>query len=375
MTVSWRDIEQRLGFPGAEQFARAVVAPHLSDIVPEPPTENGTPGDLQLPMGVAFAMFIVAFLIVGALLPDNWAGEVLKFILFPLLFLGALGGSVYLFKNRFLEMLTRGQERFILRSKALTQLAEQLDLTYVPSPGGAPKLLKLMAAFPLAPEALREAALVLDDHGGMEAPLDIARRSGALVDAATVIGSREQKEKYFVQQASYQQVEDGFQGKRGDLSFSAFEWIESVDDAPNVYHLALVLAAPTRLCGLTQFRSKGTGWPGTPTDQPLKKVSLGSSDFDARFRLRSTDQVEARVIFNPAVIERVIAFAHGEKVRAVAFEDHLVFDVAGSDRFALVDLVTGAWSDQSIRETFVNVAELLELVDAIAHAFMLRGDR
>ena len=60
-------------------------------------------------------------------------------------------------------------------------------------------------------------------------------------------------------------------------------------------------------------------------------------------------------------------------MRAVAFDEHLVIDVAGQDRFAMVDLITGAWSDESIAATMTNVAEMLELADAVAHAFKLRA--
>jgi hypothetical protein len=101
-------------------------------------------------------------------------------------------------------------------------------------------------------------------------------------------------------------------------------------------------------------------------------VDLGPKAFDALYRLRASDQVEARALFNPAVIERVIALAHGGKFRAVARQQHLVFDFASeANRFHLIDLITGEWSDETIRQTHADLAEALALVDALGHAFML----
>ncbi len=88
--------------------------------------------------------------------------------------------------------------------------------------------------------------------------------------------------------------------------------------------------------------------------------------------MRTTDQVEARTVFDPAVIERVAELGRGEKVRAVAFENHLVIDIKGIDRFAMVDLVTGEWSSQTISDSMINIAEMLETVSAIANAFRLK---
>ena len=101
-------------------------------------------------------------------------------------------------------------------------------------------------------------------------------------------------------------------------------------------------------------------------------MDLVPDTFNEYFRLRSTDQVEARTIFNPAVVERVLALAHGQPFRAVAQEEGLVFDFVGDNRFALIDLKTGEWNDETIKQSVTDVAELLELVDTLAHAFMVR---
>ena len=151
-----------------------------------------------------------------------------------------------------------------------------------------------------------------------------------------------------------------------------FEWVESVSEAPDLNHLVIVLAAPLRLHGVTQLRARKYVWPQDPNGTPLEDVDLGPKAFDALYRLRGSDQVEARALFNPAVIERVIALAHGGKFRAVARQQHLVFDFAGeANRFHLIDLVTGEWNDETLRQTHADLAEALALVDALGHAFML----
>jgi hypothetical protein len=168
------------------------------------------------------------------------------------------------------------------------------------------------------------------------------------------------------------QIEDGFEGTRAGLTFSMFEWVESVSEAPDIYHLVIVLEAPLRLHGVTHLRARKTSWPQDPNGTPMQDVDLGPRSFDALYRLKASDQVEARAIFNPAVIERVIALANGGPFRAVARQQHLVFDFAGeANRFHLIDLITGHWSDNTVRQTHADLAEALALVDALGHAFML----
>ena len=268
---------------------------------------------LELPMTIAFFSFIPVFLAVNFILPDNVIGVFFRFLLFPLLFLGMFVGAMFLFKGRVAEALTKGKERFVARAKALSLLAAELDLTYVPAPGGAPKVLKALARQTWAPAALKEATDVIDDHGGMDEALNIARSSGAMSSDVHVVGSPEQKEKYLAQQASMQQVEDGFYGTRHGVSFSAFEWIESQEDAPNIYHLTLVFKTPRTLYGVTQLRTRHIAWPSVDSALDLKPVRVVAPAFEDRFRMRSTDQVEARYLFDPVVIERVANLAAWRK--------------------------------------------------------------
>lgn len=372
--TDWTDISRRLGISDAKDFAQREMVPHLESLPVERLKKDGAHENrLELPLTVGFFGFIVAFFALHIVLPGNFIGVLARFTLFPVMFLGCVAGAFFLYKERLVEALTRGKVRYVAQAKALSVLGRKLGLTYVPSPGGAPSALKVVARQRWAPAILKDATAVIDDHGGMDAPLDIAKRSGALMSDVTVLGSRDQKEKYLEQQAAWRQVEDGFQGARGGVPFSAFEWVESVDEAPDIYHLAMVFASPYRLRGVTQLRSRHIGWPGAREDLKLKPVGVVAPAFEDRFRMRTSDQMEARLVFDTVVLDRVAALAQGEKSRAVAFDDHLVIDVAGENRFAMVDLVTGAWSEETIATSMINIADMLALADAVAHAFKLRA--
>lgn len=370
----WSGIGQRLGLADLQGFVHREVIPEIRDVPQVERGRNGRPKTrLELPLSLGFGLFIALFLSTGAFLDDTFIGVALRFLLFPVLFLGCIALMVYLFRGRFLAALMAGQTRFIARSGALTRIAGALGLTYIPAPGGAPPALKWIAGLPIAPQEIRQAAETLDAHGGMDAPLAVARRSGALADHVTVIASQETRERYLSQAAANVRVEDGFEGQRGGVPFSAFEWVESESEAPDIYHLTLVFEAPYRLQGVTQLRTRKIAWPAVPGGQALAPVRLGIPAFEERFRIRASDQVEAHMIFDPAVVERLAALAHTNPLRAVAFETHLVVDVAGEDRFNLVELTTGAWSEDQIAATLAQIADMLELADAVSRAFRLRA--
>lgn len=365
--IDWTEIGLRLELRDPANFVETKIVPLLEAVPAERLSSKGKRRNrLELPMTLAMVGFgatQVALMISGI-------HGLITFILFLPLFFGWTLAVLFLFRGRFASAFLDGRERFIIRSKSLSRLANELALEYVPSPGGAPEALKLIAKQKFAPNALKEACEVLDAHGGMDEALATARRSGTMV-LGTVLGNKDQREKHYDAAAKNVQVEDGFQGALAGIEFSAFEWKESKDDASPIYHLVIVVRAPHRLHGITQLRTRNISWPGGHPDARFHSVGVVAPEFESRFRMRTTDQVEARTVFDPAVIERVAELGHGEKVRAVAFEDHLVIDVEGTDRFAMVNLVTGEWNSQTIADSMMHVAEMLELVKAIANVFRL----
>lgn len=373
MTMSWDEIERQEGFAGARRRAETEVVPALEKVPRDPIDPARQKKLITRGMSGAFFSFVIIFFVLDVILPRGALWEVIRFISFPLLFFGCIAAGLFFLRDKLARMFLDAQVRLGLKTEAMRALAAPLGLTYVPAPGGAPKGLEWLAGQAWAPSALRQAADTLNESGGMDEAVRIARDSGLLIESNVyVIGSPEQKAKYADYAASVRQIEDGFHGERGGVRFDMFEWVEKVDEAPDLIHLIIVLAAPLRLQGRTELRSRKTGWPQDPQGRSLQEVDLGPRAFDALYRLRATDQVEARAIFNPAVIERVIALSHGGKFRAVAQDTRLAFDFASeANRFQLVDLITGEWSDETIRTTHADLAEALALVDTLAHAFMV----
>ncbi|MBA4226950.1 MAG: hypothetical protein C0456_09995 [Hyphomonas sp.] len=371
MGMGWDEIEKIDGFAGLRAHAETNVLPLLENAGLTASDGARLKRRLSRAVSGGFIAFVLSFLLVQALLPDSWWGETLVFILFPLLFLGCLLGSLLLYWRSFLRLVLDAKTRFLVRARALSALGEPLGLSYVAMPGGMPPALKWLAGQSWAPAELKDAAGALEQAGGMEEAVAAARDAGLMIESNVyVIGSAEQKAQYQETAARHAQVEDGFHGRRGGIDFELFEWVERVEKAPSIHHLVIVLEAPLTLHGVTQLRARKTGWP-QDTAAGFTEVDLGPRAFGELYRLRSTDQVEARAIFNPAVIERVIALAEGGAFRAVGKGSRLVFDFPGADRFALIDLVTGAWSPETLERTASDLAAALALVDTLAHAFML----
>jgi hypothetical protein len=373
MSMGWDDIERHPGFAGARARAAREIPPLLGEVKPEKARPNRQKDIIQGFLVVPFGLFVVTFITLDFTLPQTPLWIFVRFLLFPVLFLTYMAIALFLMRGKILQLLTEAQARLRQKSAAMRTIAVPLGLDYVPAPGGAPKGLEWLAKQSWAPAALREAATTLNEAGGMDDAVAAVREAGLLIESNVyVVGTPEQKARYYDQAAGIRQMEDGFQGVRAGLRLSMFEWVEKVDEAPDVIHLMIVLDAPLRLQGLTQLRARKTGWPQDPKGRTLQDVDLGPKAFDALYRLRATDQVEARAIFNPAVIERVIALAHGGRFRAVAQYQSLVFDFAGAaNRFQLIDLLTGAWSEETIQQTHADLAEALALVDTLAHAFMV----
>jgi len=373
MTMGWDNIERQEGFAGAQLAAAREVRPILERVKLDPINPDRQKKIISRFMIAPFILFGVTFMTLDLMLPDTGWFEFLQFLLFPILFIAYMAAGVFLMRGQLAKLFVEAQARLALKAEAMNRIAAPLGLRYVPAPGGAPKGLEWLSQQSWAPAILREATVSLNAAGGMDDAVAVVRESGLLIEGNTyVFGTPEQKAKYNEQASGMRQIEDGFEGRRAGLDFSMFEWVESVSDAPDVYHLMIVLAAPLRLHGVTQLRARKTSWPQDPNGTPMQDVDLGPKAFDSLYKLRSSDQVEARAIFNPAVIERVIALAHGNPFRAVARAGHLVFDFASeANRFHLIDLITGVWNDETLNQTYSDLAEALALVDTLGHAFML----
>ncbi len=370
--MKWREIESVAGFEGAQIFARQTIYPILEKGADNLKKPDGNPIlAFQGPFIVAFIITILADNLLLAFLPHSMFRSVLFFILFPVIFIGAIMLMFRLFRNRIVDLITAAKSSFIVRAKAMEEVANFLGLVYTPAPGGAPSTLKSFSSWVGKPQKLEELIALLEKSGGLDDAIENATRAGLMLSNTIILAKAENKQRDIRRQIEMQNLQDGFTGTYAGVNFTAFEWVQSMDEADDIHHLVLVLPTPSRLRSITELRTRETDWPYSGISHNFTSVDLGARAFKDIFKIRSTDQTEARHVFNPAVMERLIALAGENKMRAVAFAEGLVVDLAGRDRFALSDQVTGAWSEASVQQTFSDMAGLLELVKASAHSFMV----
>ncbi len=362
--------------PSLEAIARAAITPDLPESAADPVTLARKDNGLSRYIFSGFAFFVISFITLETLIPNTVLGEVLTFMMFPVLFIACMAAALWLARHKIAALILRSQRAFIARAKAWLAIANATGVTYVPAPGGAPEGLRWLAKQKWASAHLGPLAQMLDDHDGMDAAVAAAREAGIFLRNMSVLGKPDEKAKLVQQLNQNQSTEDGFEGSRGGVRFSLFEWGEDQDDAPDIYHLVLVLTAPTRLQGVTQVRTRKGRWPLVADEKPLAGIDLGARTFSQRFDVRGQDQVEARALLNPAVMERLLAVPEAEEIVIVAKGAHVVIDIAadaGRNRFNLVDIRAAVWNDETIKTGVADFGEALNLVDAFAHALMVRA--
>lgn len=370
MVGDWDDIEKIDGFAGVGARINENVRPILAQM----PTEEAGGDQLKKRFNrwglIGMFVFVLAFGVVSGILPDVWWGTVLQFIAFPFLFFGSMALMMWINRPALFAFLVRAGERFHVQSAAWREIVGPLDLEYVAVPGKLPYGLGWVGRQSWAPPEVREMIGRIDQETGMETAVAVAKDAKLLMQDVIVIGSAAQKEA--IANSQMERIEDGFHGRRAGIKFDMFEWVEPVDEAPDKYHLIIVLDAPIRLSGVTELRSRKLSWLGLFGDSDMQPVDLAAKEFTDAYRLKSTDQTEARALFNPLVMARVIDLAHGGAFRSVAKGEHLVFDFVGDNRFNISDLGTGAWDESKLFTAVRDLAEALELVDALGNAFMVR---
>lgn len=354
-----------------ERLIEAEIKPLLAQVKQEKLTKDGTPQQLKLPVFLGFGIFIALFIGTKIALPNNGIGEVLTFIAFPILFFGTFLAMGFLFRDRLAELFVKGKHNFLLRTKIMVKLSTALGLDYIAVPGGPSPSLKTFANWSKCPQVIKDAVKVMEENSGLGDASDIIRASGLAVPNAVFIGSEDSKARYFEENLDEQQFEDGFTGVRGNIPFAAVEWTERDDDF-STHHLLIALTLPTKLTGRVEFKNKAGKWPMTHPQRKHDKVKLLSRQFAKAYQVRADDQMEARLIFDPAVIERLTAYSAHGAVRGVAFENHLVVDLIGDNRFDILDVMTGEHNEDRIRKTLNDFDDMLGFVDAISAAFPVK---
>lgn len=372
--MDWTELEARLNAQDLKAFVDGHVIPQLSELDTESETVGGPPKSLTRAITICFFAFVVSFMIIESLLPRSALGIISGFVIFPVLFFGFMALGVYSMRNTIADFITKAQNNFIIRNAALGRIAAHLDLVYVPMPGGPSKGLKLFAKWKHCPGKIKDVVEMMDSESGLQFQSDVIRKSGMVIPSDVVIGSEESKTKYYETAQENLQFEDGFSGSRNGVDFAVMEFEERHDEV-SYHHLLIHLTLPHSLTSWVEFKNKAGKWPKSRPNVDLKKVTVPYSPFSKAYDIRASDQTEARLVFDPVVIEALSQFAANAPSRGVAFDNHLVFDVRGENRFELVDVATGVWSEESLKQTFTDIADMLALVDAVSHSFVSKTRR
>lgn len=367
----WTEIERRLKIEGLKAFIDKDVIPPLTELDAAPETRNGLPKSLSRPFLVGMVGFMICFVIFESLLPRNTLGTVIGFILFLPLFFLFMALTIYVMRGKISDFIAKAQSNFLTRSQILGRIAERLGMAYVPTPGGASKALLTIAKWKHCPQKVKDVVAMMESQSGLQFQSDVIRRSGLTMPSEIVLGSEAFKTKRYDNEQDNIQFQDGFSGTRNGMDFAVMEWEEKYDDYSH-HHLLIHLTLPHNLTSWVEFKNKASKWPPSRPNVSLKKVAIPYSPFSKAYDVRASDQTEARLVFDPVVIESLSRFAADDPVRGVAFENNLVFDIRGENRFEIVNFATGKWSEDSIMQTFLDIAQMLELVDATANNFAIK---
>ena len=368
--LNWTEIEQRAPRRGLTSLVNQTVKPVIESAPTEALDKNNNVKGVGPASIMVMALFMSLFALASYLLPDVWWGTTLQFIVFPILFLLSIAVIAFAFKKQLVDSITRTIHRRAARHISLRHIAEHFGLEYSACPAGPNFAEAWLLRQSWLPRDIKDAA-ALEEPSIVLPAVEIAKDAGILLPMRVLMSTEEQRTAYRSSAINRADITDGFYGERAGVKFNMFEWSEEVNDN-RVHHLTIVLNAPTRLLGYTELRARKIGWLPRERSKALKTVGVPSSQFKSDFKIRTSDQVEARTLFDPIVIENIMALGNGSAFRAVGFADHIVFDFPGNDRFALVDILTGQWSDASLRSGLTDILHALELVDNIGAMFRLK---
>lgn len=367
---SWDTLERRDGFSGLQEIAVRDTLPKLKDAKPR--LANTSPIN-ALYGGGCFVAFTGLLVLIGL---SSTFGVFGFFIGLVIAFFMARPSIAKIARIQIDRMIAD----LSFRNAVFEPLASHVGLTYVAAPGGGQGIVAQQSKEGFFQASFKRLHEALDAFSGQDEAVAAARASG-LVELATVIhigGADEETKK--ARETGLTRLEDGFAGEHAGLHFDAFEVVRSPRHAKDghVYEadhaLLIVLELPRPLQSTTQLRSKKIGWHKPGEADRLERVRLESNDFEDDFQVRSNDQVEARFVFTPDVMARVIDLAHGEQVRATAQGDHLVVALEGPNRFDLTSQDTGLDGDAAIRLAIQQIGEMLDLVETVADVFGIRDE-
>ncbi len=362
----WTDIEDKLGLDNLDEIVENEIKPLFRDVQNKAPVNSEPKFKTKLFKLILNTLFFV-LLGVGIFILSFLPFGFFLIIIYVLVALIAYAlAYIYVIRDEIDASLNKGMFYRSAKTRALKIICQHLDLNYASNPSAKP--ITFMG------KTYSEA----DINGGdepndksFEKVIKTAHRSGLLTVPSVYLNNRVEAEKF---EESLQWFEDGFCGDYLGTSFTSVEWRDKRQVEGPQYHLLLFFKSPYKLSGETQMRTKVARWPGHKISQAeMKPISIGYSSIDEVFEFRGSDQVEARLIFDPLVLERLLDFSPDALFRAAAFEDTLIFDIAGDNQFGIIDLASGEYSDDTIEATLNDIYRMQQLVKAVAHIFSLRA--
>lgn len=369
--LDWTQIERRAPRAGLKSLVTQSIKPIIESAPIEALDDKGQIEGLGAASVMVMVLFMTLFSSTFFFLPDVWWGTALQFILFPILFFGSAFIIAFIFRKRLSQSIVRTIERRTARRGALDYIADYFGLNYSPSPAGPNAAEAWLLRQSWLPKEIKHAA-AKERPSTVLPGVNVAKDAGVLFPMRILMSTEEKRKTYRDAAISCSDITDGFYGERAGVTFNMFEWSEEINDT-RTYHLTIVMNAPTTLLGYTELRARKISWLPHERSKQFKSVGIPSSRFHSKFKLRTEDQVEARTLFDPIVIEKIIALGHDGAFRAVGYDNHVVFDFPGQDRFAFIDIVTGRWSDESLRAGLTDIINALDLVDKIGAMFRLKA--
>lgn len=365
--VSWDALERRPQFKGLRELAANDTLPKLAGAKPR--VSDQSPVNAMYGGG-CFTAMLVGLLLIGFGSVFGVPGVVIALVISGFIARPAI-------KRIAKQLIMRTVADLNFRQSVFQPLAQHIGLDYVAAPGGGQGIVKQQTQEGFFQDTFAELYTTMEAHSGQDIAVEVARASG-LVELVYVIhiGAADEATKK-ARETGLTRIEDGFSGNHAGIRFDAFEVVRTSrtsrggETSPAQHALVIVLRLPRPLQATTQLRSRKIGWHQPGEAEGLAPVRLESPEFAEQFRVRSDDQVEARFVFTPDIMVRMIDLAHGEDIRATAQGDHLTIAFEGPNRFDLTHSDTGLSGDAAVRMAIQQIGEMLDLVEAVAAVFGL----
>lgn len=163
----------------------------------------------------------------------------------------------------------------------------------------------------------------------------------------------------------------------GQLDGVPIEMLDAVDiedvspGNPRVTFNGLLacLTLPRSLNGFTFIRNYGPA-PNSPpkgVEGSVKPVALESDAFTHLFNTYATDQVEARTLLTPAVMERIVELAQllgGKRLRVAFVYDRLWIAIhEGHDYFVSMTASSDLMDEDNVDTVFQPILKIFEIID------------